>query len=61
MLTKGRENNMSENRKRNPPYLSGVITDLNGNVISKVVLWINRPRDKKSAEQNTQEVARDEQ
>lgn len=44
---------MSENRKENRPYLSGVITDLNGNVISKVVLWIQRPR--KKEEKNVQE------
>ena len=42
---------MSENRKEtNKPYLSGVIYSLDGTPISKVVLWIQRPRKKQEEE-----------
>ncbi len=39
-----------EKSGKNTPYLSGVIYSLDGTPISKVVLWIQKPRKKQPEE-----------
>lgn len=40
-----------EKSVKNTPYLSGVIYSLDGTPISKVVLWIQKPRKKQACEE----------
>lgn len=44
----------AQKKESRVPYLTGHITDLNGNVISKIALWINKPRKKQENPQEEQ-------